>query len=157
MNKFYFFLILLILCSCDLIAGTNEIEFCIKSYSVNTTKMHPPVRLKEFVESKKESLLLYVPVKCKNKKPIIPNSRSEAIHFLDIMLPIDFKAGMLKTASLRSVYLHSPYGASIVYDLYGYIEEIWELDNRQCKICEKNSKVISCYFQLLEELTSQYQ
>ena len=75
------------------------------------------------------------------------------------MLPIDFKSALVKEKSLRSVYLHSQYGASIVYDLYHFLEKKWKLNKKSTQIskeCEKEIRNIDCYFQLLKELVNQY-
>jgi len=156
MKKFLLFQ--LILLSFNLFAKTNKFEFCIKSDSIYATKMHPQVRLDAFVNNKKDSLFLRIPVNCKNGKSLIPKSRREAISFLDIILPIDFKSALLKENSIRSVYLYSPYGSSIVYDFYQYLVREWKFDKKRTQICKECEEIrsIDCYFLLLEGLVKNY-
>lgn len=75
---------------------------------------------------KYSAISLLMPVDCHNGAYLKPNTLAQALRWLDIALPIDYKSGLLKGSS----YLHSPYGGSVDYDIAAFLQDQWSLVKR---------------------------
>ncbi|KAA3642105.1 MAG: hypothetical protein DWP95_05675 [Proteobacteria bacterium] len=140
-------------------ASDFEASYCIKEGYLETTDMHPPLRLTTMVKSKVDKVRLQMPVSCKKGKLLIPKSQAQAIEYLDIMLPIDFKTGLLYSENSTSIYLTSPYGGSVVNDLHNYLYKPWKL-HKSRNICYpkggQTEDSEECFNILLDKLVQQY-
>jgi hypothetical protein len=133
---------------------------CLKLTELAIERIHPPIRLLPGTE-KRESILLRLPSECGGGEHIRPASFAEAVQWLDLALPLDFKFGLTKGGYFNP-YLSTPYGASVEEDLFDFFSDEWRL-NSNSPICNSepvNSRELSgefgCFTAILEELRSGY-
>ena len=135
-------------------------DFCLKKVELKISNMHPRISFESSEKNRKEKIRLFLVTNCKkNAKVIKPKSKEEAIKYLDIMLPVDIKAGLISVDYIHSVYLISPYGVSTMTDLYHFVSKEWGF-KRKKNICypsgKKNKEDKECFDILVEELIRQY-
>jgi hypothetical protein len=139
-------------------AISNE-GFCVQTIELKTSRVHPRITFTEVAKNKKEIVKLNVAIKCKNKKIIKPKTVQQAVEYLDLMLPIDFKVGLIHKKSAITIYLTSPYGVSVINDLHNFLYKPWGL-NKKKNICypsgNQSEDSEECYYLLINELVSQY-
>ncbi len=140
-------------------ASVSKDYFCLKEVFLSTSNMHPQLRLSKLVEHKVDKVKLNLPIDCKKGKVLVPKNEDQAVEYLDIMLPIDFKTGLIHSKSLISIYLSSPYGGSVIDDLHNFLYKPWKL-NKNTNICYTKGRLKDdskdCFEILIEKLVKNY-
>jgi hypothetical protein len=130
-------------------------DLCLKAVDVRIKNLYPPIRLQEDFQREAE-IRIRVPIDCQTGSVRRPSSFGEALTWLDVALPIDFKSA-IASGDYANAYKYSRYGQSVEDDLFFYLEGAWKLDSRN--ICDKNDlnkTRAACFFYLLDQLRNGY-
>lgn len=100
-------------------------KLCVMEVTLEIKRIVPGIYVRG--EDRKHSAIsLLMPVDCQSGVYLKPDTLAQALRWLDLALPIDYKAGLLKD----NTYLHSPYGSSVDSDLVAFLQDHWSLVKR---------------------------
>lgn len=135
---------------------------CLSETKINIETLYPPIRIEDGI-TRKNHIIVSLPIGCANHMVAIPSSYEEAIKFLDIALPLDFKAALSRMVNGggATLYLESDYGLSVDTELFNYFHDQWKLDERS-NVCRNklganyDAEEMPCYWRLQDSLARQY-
>jgi hypothetical protein len=99
---------------------------CLRSEDVAIAELWPPVHLAT-ASHPREKITIRLPVDCHTREWRKPASVDEAVEWLDLGLPLDFKLAALK-GDYIDPYLWGGYGASTNRDLSIVFYRAWKLE-----------------------------
>lgn len=129
--------LLLLSASTALADGRHQTDFCATKVEISIDRVQTRIHIRG-EEKKHPSIAVLVPISCLGGELLEPATLSEAVEWLDLALPIDYKAGLLK----GNTYLHSPYGESVDSDLAQFFQDRWSLtkDRQICVDAWENAR-----------------
>lgn len=133
---------------------------CLKPVEISIEKLNPPIYFSTGPK-RKDKIELRMPADCKNGEILRPSSFPEAVNWLDLALPLDFKKGMTGGPYLNP-YMYTSYGSSVEDQLYEYFTREWQLkpNGALCKEAPANPAIEpggnTCFYQLIYYLRELY-
>ena len=109
----------------DTVANPASQRFCVQQVSINIERVVSRIHISG-EERKLPAIALLMPVDCQSGAYLKPDTLAQALRWLDLVLPIDYKSGLLK----YNTYLHSPYGGSVDQDITTFLQDRWSLVKR---------------------------
>ncbi len=107
------------------VAHSTSPRFCVQEESIRIERVVSRIHIMG-EDSKHSTISLLMPVNCEDGKYLKPDTLAQALRWLDMALPIDYKAGLLKD----NTYLHSPYGGSADRHIATFLQNHWLLVKR---------------------------
>lgn len=134
-------------------------EICLDTVHLQIKDMHPPIHLASEVQ-RKPTILLRTRVDCATGRSAVPASANEAVDWLDVALPLDFKQGLVR-GEYFNPYVSTQYGASVEDDLFEYFSNLWNLGEESpiCGVLGPSEQVVDeqgCFSRLLDWLRDAY-
>ena len=150
-----------VLVACILCAETKAGPLvCLAPTEVTINTIHPRIHLRE-ENLRKGEIVVLLRIHCDSGEPIVPGSFDEALRWLDLALPLDFKTGLTK-GEYFNPYLSTLYGASVEEDIFEFFTKAWKLGiaSPACRgrMGEGRSREedAGCFTLLLDELRNGY-
>lgn len=143
----------------SIVLGQNNL-ICLKPVEIKIEKLNPPIYFSADPK-RKDKIELRMPVDCKNSEILRPSSFTEAVDWLDLVLPLDFKKGMTGGSYLNP-YMYTLYGSSVEDQLYEYFTREWQLkpNGALCKEAPGNPAIEpggnTCFYKLIYYLRELY-
>jgi hypothetical protein len=136
------------------------IQMCLHEERVTITEINGRIELANR-SPRTTSILVRVPVSCKNGRNLSPRDHNQAVEWLDISLPLDLKAALLY-GDYAEPFKTSDYGASVMDDLYLHLTDKWALNNTSpvciAPVIKKKMQPYEtpCFYVLIDLLREKY-
>lgn len=139
--------------------GSGGAVTCLLDEPIQLTRIPARIELEDELSKRRKDILVRVLIDCESHMSLRPRSSSEAIKWLDLVLPIEFRSATVQGPYLNPVkYGH--YGPSVVGDLAIFYSKEWGLCHIQlCRSLDDNDPEnleATCFTKLLELWREKY-
>lgn len=135
-------------------------NICLETRAIEVTEVQGRFHLAGDPEPK-AVVPIRLPVHCWTKRALEPRSWEEAVAWLDLALPLDFKRALLRGPYIN-VTLYGGYGISAEEDVSYAFSRAWKLehDDSRCGGIKNTDPAVgkdaSCFYRLLYKLRETY-